>query len=82
MDKKLHLLETFTAKGNDGRHYKVHAYEHLARDPSLIDAEEHWEPTGITEYKLADGYPLKVETDGTMFAIGKDLRLTRRSNTH
>ncbi len=30
MDKMLHLLETFTARGSDGQTYRVQPYEHLA----------------------------------------------------
>jgi hypothetical protein len=32
MDRKLHLLESFTAQGTDGRTYRVFGYEHLVRD--------------------------------------------------
>jgi hypothetical protein len=31
MEKMLHLLETFNARGSDGTAYVVHGYEHLAR---------------------------------------------------
>ena len=47
MDTRLHLLESFTAHGSDGATYKVMAYEHMARDPTITTlAEAHWEPTG------------------------------------
>src|SRR5262245_17699087 len=52
MDMKLHLLETFAADGADGAMYKVHGYERLARDETLADGQDHWEPTGVAEYRL------------------------------
>lgn len=64
MDKMLHLLETFNARGSDGRDYVVRGYEHMVR---LEDSMPHaWEPTGQVEYKLADGRHVRVEADGTM----------------
>ena len=35
MDLKLHLLETFPARGSDGHDYKVCAYERLRRDDTI-----------------------------------------------
>ena len=55
MEKTLHLLETFTARGSDGKAYVVHGYEHLARLDAVRDTLGQWEPTGLAEYKLADG---------------------------
>ena len=55
MDRKLHLLESFTAQGPDGQTYKVFGYEHLVRDETFAGPDEHWEPTGVSEYRLADG---------------------------
>jgi hypothetical protein len=55
MDRKLHLLDTFSAKGADGRVYKVKAYEQLARDPSVADGQDRWEPTGVAELHLDSG---------------------------
>ena len=76
MDKMLHLLETFTARGSDGKDYAVRGYEHLAR---LEDgAPDSWEPTGQAEYKLADGRHVHVEADGTMRVPELGLRLERR----
>ncbi len=66
MDRKLHLLESFSVQGSDGEVYKVCAYEHLMRDESLTDGLEHWEPTGELEYRLQDGSRLDVRRDGTM----------------
>ena len=66
MDRKLHLLESFTAQGTDGRTYRVFGYEHLVRDESIADAAEHWEPTGIAEYRLADGRRVDMRRDGSI----------------
>lgn len=74
MEKRLQRLETFSALGSDGKTYSVHAYEHLCRVD--LTAEEHWEPTGQIEYKLADGRPLKVAADGSMSVPESDIRLT------
>jgi hypothetical protein len=66
MDTKLHLLESFEARGSDGRTYKVMGYERLARDESLSHAVERWESTGTNEYRLADGSVVAVGRDGSM----------------
>ena len=55
MEEMLRRLETFTARGSDGRTYAVEAYEHLARVDAILDVHGHWEPTGQAEYRLADG---------------------------
>jgi len=61
MDRKLHLLESFDARGQDGKTYRVFGYEHMVRDESVPGAIEHWEPTGLAEYRLADGRRVEVE---------------------
>ena len=66
MDKKLHLLESFTARGSDGRTYRVFGYEHMVRDQSLADAVERWESTGTVEYRLADGRRVDLRNDGSI----------------
>lgn len=66
METKLHLLETFKARGSDGKLYVVHGYEHLARLDGVHAAEAAWEPTGVAEYKLADGRHVSVAADGAM----------------
>ena len=66
MERKLHLLDSFVTKGSDGGTYKVHGYEHLVRDEATVDGVEHWEPTGVFEYRLAEGGRIDVEADGTM----------------
>jgi hypothetical protein len=77
MEKKLHLLDSFMTRGSDGVAYKVLGYEHLARDPSLTDGLEHWEPTGQSEYRLADGRRVEVQADGSMRIAGSNVALTR-----
>jgi hypothetical protein len=74
MDRKLHFLESFSAKGSDGQDYKVCGYEHLVRDPST--PVEHWEPTGEIEYRLQDGGRLEVRRDGTMRIESTGVALT------
>jgi hypothetical protein len=66
MERKLHLLESFTAQGSDGRMYKVYGYEHLVRDESVAGAIDNWEPTGELEYRLADGERVNAHRDGSM----------------
>ena len=66
MDRKLHLLESFDARGQDGKTYRVFGYEHMVRDESVAAAIEHWEPTGLAEYRLADGRRVEVENDGSV----------------
>lgn len=67
MDSKLHLLESFTAHSADGTVYKVLGYEQLVRDESIADGQDHWEPTGRVEYRLAEGAGrVAVGRDGSM----------------
>ncbi|SCK49724.1 hypothetical protein VAR608DRAFT_4960 [Variovorax sp. HW608] len=80
MEKMLHLLDTFTARGSDGQTYRVQAYEHLARLDAVPDIEGQWEPTGLAEYKLADGRHVNVDKDGAMILAGTDVRLVRESS--
>ncbi|HEX4233076.1 MAG TPA: hypothetical protein VH041_02105 [Caldimonas sp.] len=77
MEKTLRRLEAFKARGDDGKMYAVHGYEHLARVHWPAAAHEQWEPTGQAEYKLADGRPLDVDRDGAMRVHGSTLRLER-----
>ena len=76
MEKTLHLLETFTARGSDGKDYAIRGYEHLARLEGA--APDSWEPTGLAEYKLADGRHVHVGADGTMSVPELGLTLQRR----
>jgi hypothetical protein len=75
MDLRLHLLESFMAKGSDGASYKVCGYELLTPDASLQDGSEHWEPTGQAEYRLADGRLVEVRRNGEMRIAGTDVKL-------
>jgi len=60
MDKKLHLLDSFEAQGTDGASYKVMAYEHLLRVDLVADGQDHWESTGLSEYRLGSGERVDV----------------------
>lgn len=66
MEKKLQLLDSFDAQGSDGEHYKVMAFEHLVQTAPPLDGHEHWESTGQTEYRLADGGRIDAAPDGTL----------------
>jgi hypothetical protein len=74
---KLHLLESFAAKGSDGVAYKVRAYERLAQDLSISDGQERWLPTGVVEYRLDDGALIDAHRDGTMRVVHNGVQLTR-----
>jgi len=78
METMLHRLETFTLRGSDGKNHVVHGYEQLARVGALpTSVLGQWEPTGLVEYKLADGRHLSVGKDGTMGLPEIGLRLER-----
>lgn len=77
MDYKLHLLDSFAARGADGETYKVCAYEHLVQDRSLpTDGQEHWEPNGQVEYRLAGGESVEELPDGSLRLRSSHLTLT------
>lgn len=78
MDHKLHLLESFTAQGADGSTYKVCGFERMAKDESLVDGQEHWEPTGMLEYRLAEGDLVNVAPDGSMCVARTGVELRGR----
>ena len=75
MDRKLQLLDSFTAQGTDGASYKVMAYEHMLRVDFLADGQDHWEPTGVTEYRLASGERLDVTPGGAMRIVASGVEL-------
>src|SRR5436189_2776619 len=77
MDKKLHLLDSFNTLGSDGAAYKVMAYEHLLRVDLLADGQDRWEPTGVTEYRLASGERVDVAPDGAMRVVPTGVELQR-----
>jgi hypothetical protein len=75
MEKMLRRLETFNARGSDGKTYTVEAFEHLARVDVFVDPQGQWEPTGEAEYRLTDGHVVEVEKDGTLRVTGTDVKL-------
>ena len=77
MDIKLHLLESFEARGSDGHTYKVMGYERLARDESVPNALERWSPTGTSEYRLANGGLVDAYGDGSMRIHNSGVTLER-----
>ena len=81
MEKKLHLLDSFAAEGADGAAYKVLAYEHLLRTDIVQDGSDHWEPTGLTEYRLETGERVDVARDGVMriASTGVELHPTQQA---
>ena len=82
MEKSLHLLETFAARGSDGETYRVQAIEHLARLDAVPDVQGQWEPTGLVEYKLADGRHVDVDKAGEMTLAGTTVRLAREASSN
>jgi hypothetical protein len=75
MDKKLHLLDSFEAQGTDGTCYKVMAYEQLLRMDLATDGRDHWESTGLCEYRLASGERVDVAAEGEMRVITTGVKL-------
>ena len=74
METRLHLLESFMARGSDGGTYKVCGYERLALVPGSAD---QWEPTGVAEYRLEDGRHVEVGNDDVMRLSGAGIVLDR-----
>lgn len=81
MDRKLHLLDSFSVKGADGHTYKVMGYEHLVSNAVLQDGQEHWEPTGQIEYRLDSGEQVAVARDGSMRIARTGVELRRQEVT-
>jgi hypothetical protein len=77
MDLKLHLLQTFHAQGSDGKDYKVCAYERMRRDDTVHDGQEHWLPSGVTEYRLDSGDQIDARADGTLVVLHNGVTLKR-----
>lgn len=75
MDKQLRLLDSFSTRGADGATYKVMAYEHLKRVDLLSGGQEHWEPTGLTEYRLDSGERVDPTKDGSWRVVTSGLTL-------
>jgi hypothetical protein len=81
MEKRLHQLETLRLHGDDGRDYVVHGFEHLARLDAAPGLGGDWEPTGESEYRLADGRPVNVGADETMTIAQNGVRLSQRESS-
>jgi hypothetical protein len=77
MEHRLHLLESFTATGSDGEHYKVCGYERMVPEAPFTHTAQAWEPSGISEYLLADGRAVDIARDGTMRIVGSGVVLRR-----
>jgi hypothetical protein len=77
MDLKLHLLDSFPATGSDGKTYKVCAYERMRRDETLHDGQEHWLPTGVTEFRLDSGDQVDTRGDGSMTVLHSGITLKK-----
>ncbi len=75
MDRRLHQLESFTARGSDGSTYNVRVYEHMVRDDATSDVMQPWEPTGEAEYRLDDGRRVTLSGDGSMDIADSGVRL-------
>ena len=75
MDRKLRLLDSFKARGTDGTSYKVMAYEHMLRVNVLSDGQDHWEPSGLTEYRLASGERIDATPGGEMRVVPTGVEL-------
>ncbi len=77
MDLKLQFLDSFAARGSDGKDYKVCAYERQRRDETVHDGQDRWLPTGVTEYRLDGGDQVDARADGTMTVMHSGVMLTR-----
>lgn len=77
MDLKLQFLDSFAARGSDGKAYKVCAYERQRRDETVHDGQDHWLPTGVTEYRLDSGEQVDARADGTMTVLHSGVTLSR-----
>ena len=84
MERKLHLLDSFSAQGSDGQTYKVMAYEHMVRDETLLPGgQAPWEATGVSEFRLADGERVEMAKDGSMRVVksGVELRVANSQSS-
>jgi hypothetical protein len=77
MDLKLQFLDSFAARGSDGKDYKVCAYERQRRDDTVHDGQDRWLPTGVTEYRLDSGEQVDARADGTMTVLHSGVTLSR-----
>jgi hypothetical protein len=81
MEKRLHFLESFKARGDDGHLYSVRGYEHLARLEGAPDLDGAWQPTGVYEYRLDTGEAVSVDRAGSMTIAGRGVTLNREPAT-
>jgi len=78
MERKLRMLDSFAARGDDGATYKVRAYEHLVRDESMLaDGHDHWESTGQSEYRLDSGERVDLLASGALRVHASGLTLQK-----
>jgi hypothetical protein len=77
MELKLHLLESFPARGSDGKDYKVCAYERMRRDDTVHDGQDRWLSTGVTEYRLDSGERIEAHADGSMKLLDSSVALQK-----
>ena len=80
MELRLHLLDSFLARGSDGATYKVRAYDRQVPDASVADGE-HWASTGVAEYRLEDGRLVDVAGDGVLRIAQTGVTLTPEDAT-
>jgi hypothetical protein len=66
MDKKLRLLVTFLARGDDGAACKVMAYEPIRHVDPPPDGQRPCKPTGLTESRLAADGRVDLASDAAM----------------
>lgn len=76
MDLKLQFLDSFAARGSDGKDYKVCAYERMRRDLAVHDGQDRWLPTGVTEYRLDSGDQIDARADGTLTVLHSGVSLS------
>lgn len=76
MDLKLQFLDSFAARGSDGKDYKVCAYERMRPDLTVRDGQERWLATGVTEYRLDSGDQVNALADGSMTVANSGVVLT------
>jgi hypothetical protein len=81
MEKRLQMLESFKARGDDGNLYTVRGYEHLARLDGVPVLGSDWEPTGVYEYRLVTGEPVLVDRAGAITIAGRGIALHRENST-
>jgi hypothetical protein len=79
MELKLQFLESFEAVAADGQIHRVRAYDRMARNEALPGGE-HWDPTGVIEYRLEDGQLIEALPTGALriHRTGEELERTQQ----